>query len=361
VAMKNYYELLGVPQEASADEIRKAYRKLALKHHPDKNPGDKQAEERFKELAAAYAVLSDSEKRREYDAVLAGRGRPHAPEWSGEWPGFEGGPARWSVDDILRQFGDLFGGFGESLHRRRGRQRPGPDIETRLDVDFRTAALGGKVHVAIEGDVTCSRCDGQGTTGSGSDCPSCGGSGRATRRGREAGGLFTITQPCPACGGRGVTPGPECPECRGSGSVHATRRVAITIPAGVADGTTLRLVGLGGAGTSGGQPGDLLVHVHVLPDPEFRRDGDDVLSDVDVPVAMAVLGGKVPVRTLRGSVRLTVPPGSSSGTQLRMKGQGIRGGDHIARVMVRVPARLTARERQLYEELARLAEAGSTR
>jgi molecular chaperone DnaJ len=354
--MKNYYEILGVARDAAPDAIRKAYRKLAVKHHPDKNPGDKKAEERFKELAAAYAVLSDPEKRREYDDVLSGRTKPQAPEWSGEWPGYAAGPPGWSVDDILSQFGDLFGGFGQTLHRRRGRKRPGQDIETRLDVDFRTAALGGKVQVTIDGEITCPRCGGQGAEGGGATCPTCGGSGRSTRQARESESLYTITEPCPACGGSGVTPGRECPECRGSGSVRKTRRVAITIPEGIEDGTTLRLQGLGGAGIGGAPAGDLLVQVHVLPDPVFRRAGNDVVSDVEVPVTTAVLGGKMPLRTLRGSVRLTVPPGSSSGTQLRLKGQGIRGGDHIARVMVRVPAQPSPRERELYEELARLVE-----
>jgi molecular chaperone DnaJ len=177
-----------------------------------------------------------------------------------------------------------------------------------------------------------------------------------TRQARQEGRFFTVTNPCPTCGGTGVDPSLRCPECGGSGTVEKTRTVTITIPEGTTDGTVLRLKGLGGAGSGGAPSGDLHVRIGVTPDPEFRREGDDIHSDVDVPVTTAVLGGKAPVRTLRGKVLLTIPPGSSSGTMLRLRKQGIRGGDHVARVMVTVPRSPTARQKELFAELAKVSE-----
>jgi len=354
--MRNPYEILGVRSAATSEEIKKAYRTLALKYHPDRNPGDKKAEEKFKELAAAYEILSDSEKRREYDDALAGR----VPSGAGRrGPSRPGGPAQaepdvesMSIDEILRRFGGIFGGeFGEKIHRSRGAARPGYDVEVELEVDFRTAALGGKVSVSLSGAVSCPRCDGRGATGDHPECPTCGGSGRTTAQSRDKGQFFTVTRPCPTCHGTGVDPTKECPECHGEGTIEQTRTVNLTIPEGTEDGAILRLGGLGGAGTGGGPPGDLMVHLRVREDPVFRREGNDIHSEVPVPMATAALGGKTPMRTLRGQVSLTIPPGTSSGAQLRLRGQGIRGGDHVARVMVTVPGNLTPRQRELIEEL----------
>jgi molecular chaperone DnaJ len=259
-----------------------------------------------------------------------------------------------SVEEILRRFGDIFGGeFGERIHQSRGAARPGHDAEVELEVDFRTSALGGKVSVSLSGAVPCPRCGGRGAIGDHPECPTCRGSGRTTAQSRDQGQFFTVTRACQTCHGTGVDPSKECPECRGEGTIERTRTLNISIPEGTEDGAILRLGGLGGAGTAGGPPGDLLVHVRVRRDPAFRREGNDIHSEVPVPMAVAALGGKIAMQTLRGRVNLSIPPGSSSGAQLRLRGQGIRGGDHVARVMVTVPGNLTPRQRELLEELRR--------
>ncbi|MFH1144295.1 MAG: J domain-containing protein [Candidatus Eisenbacteria bacterium] len=349
--MKNYYEVLDVARTASPEEIKKAYRRQAILFHPDKNPGDAQAEEKFKDLSQASEILSDPRKRREYDAALAGR-RARGGATGGQKPA---GERDWSVEDFLSRFGDLFhGDFGESFHRDRPPGGPGPDIETALEVDFRTAALGGKVRVTLAGQTPCPDCSGRGAVGAVEACPACKGSGRVTQRADRRGQFFTVTQPCPTCHGTGASPGQLCPRCGGSGVMDSTRQLDITIPPATTDGSTLRLRGLGGAGRAGGPAGDLLVKVGVRPDAEFRTEEGAVHSDLHVPVTTAALGGQVNVRTLHGEARLTIPPGTSSGAQLRMKGQGIGGGDHIVHVLVTVPARLSDRERELFEELKRL-------
>jgi molecular chaperone DnaJ len=354
--MKNHYEILGVSSSATPKEIKKAYRTLALKYHPDRNPGDKSSEEKFKELARSYEILSNPEKRREYDDALAGRAPsgtgPGGPFGPGGAAPFESDGPSMSIDEILRRFGGIFGGeFGEAIHRSRGTSRPGHDADVQLEVDFRTAALGGKVSVSLSSAIACPRCGGRGATGDDPDCPKCRGSGRVTAQSRDKGQFFTVTRPCATCHGTGVDPSKECPECRGNGTVERTRTLNINIPEATKDEAVLRLRGLGGAGRGGGPPGDLLVHVRVRPDPVLRREENDIHSEVPVPMATAALGGKAPMQTLRGRVNLTIPPGTSSGAQLRLRGQGIRGGDHVARVMVTVPANLSPRQRELFEEL----------
>jgi molecular chaperone DnaJ len=211
------------------------------------------------------------------------------------------------------------------------------------------------VRISLQGEVACTSCGGSGARGGAKPCVVCRGSGRLTGRSERAGQFFTVTRACSTCHGTGLAPGETCPQCHGVGTTVQQRDLTVTIPEATRDGATLRLKGLGEAGHGGGPAGDLLVHVSVKPDPEFRQEGNTVHSDLSVPVTTAVLGGKVPVRTLRDQVMLTIPPGTSSGASLRLKHQGLVGGDHVVHVQVMVPSRLSQRERELWEELARLS------
>ncbi|MHC4451065.1 MAG: DnaJ C-terminal domain-containing protein [Planctomycetota bacterium] len=344
---QDIYEILGVARDASADEIKKAYRKLALEFHPDKNPGDAKAEARFKEITLAYEILSDAGKREEYDQ----RGRrayqaDHTADFSAE---------DISIEDILGRHGDLFGSlFGSRFHERRPVAQRGHDLESNLAIDFRTAATGGKVELTLGGGRSCPRCEGRGTAGSATACTTCQGSGRITRQAGERGQFFSVTDICADCGGSGLAPGSACAECAGSGVVKGDRRLTVTIPQGARDGQVLRLRGLGGPGTRGGPAGDLLLRLQVAADPHFRREGNDLHTDVDVPASVAVLGGKVAVETLQGEASVTVPADTGAGAKLRLKGQGIDGGDFYVHVRITVPTPATEAQRELYRRLADL-------
>ncbi len=340
---KDFYDVLGVARDAPEDEIRKAYRRLALKYHPDKNPDDPEAARKCKEVSEAYEVLSDPEKRQTYDS----RGDEGLRDMGFE--GFE------STDDILRHFSDIFGDtFGERFHREAAGPRPGREVGYRLTVSFADAALGASPEIEVPIQSVCTSCGGSGAEGGASAaCSTCGGSGSVTRRGQRQGGFFSISQPCPTCGGSGRDPGKACATCRGSGRVGRTKRITVKIPPGVESGAVLRLRGQGEAGARGGPSGDLLLEVDIAPHAEFTRDGLDIRSTVKIPVKTAILGGEVPVRTLRGQATLRVPPGTSSDTVLRLRGQGIeargRKGDQLVRVSITVPREVSAEARESLE------------
>lgn len=332
---RDYYEILGVDKDASTEELRKAYRKLALKHHPDKNPGDAEAERKFKEVAEAYEVLSDPKKRQTYDTCGAA---------GLEDMGFQGFDDS-SLDEILEQFGSIFGG---GFHQRQAAsRRRGADVRYRLSVPFRDAILGATREIVLELHEACASCRGLGTEGAEKPevCQQCGGTGNVSRRGQPFGGFFSFSSPCPTCGGTGRRAGPACRECSGQGRVLRQRRISVKIPAGVEEGAVLRLGARGEAGTRGGPPGDLLLELHVEPESRFTRDGKNLRSSVRVPLKVAVLGGQVDVPTVRGSVTLTVPPGTSSDSWLRLRGQGVPGpggaGDQLVRIVVTVPGKVS--------------------
>ena len=346
---RDYYEILGVARDASASEIKAAYRKLAVRWHPDKNPGDSQAEERFKEAAEAYAALSDAEQRARYDRF----GREGAGGFGAG--GFD--PTIFAdFSDIL---GDLFG-FGNAFGGgRRGGPQPGADLRYDLEIDFEEAAFGATRTIEFSRLETCGRCAGSGAAEGKSPqtCSTCGGVGQV----RFSQGFFTVARPCPRCRGEGRVIDDPCADCRGAGRVERSRELEVRIPAGVDAGARLRLSGEGEHGRRGGRRGDLYVILRVAPHERFRREGPHVLSQVEISYPQAVLGAEIEIPTLHGSEKLVVPPGTRPGQLFKLKGQGIerlggRGrGDQVVEVELRIP-----KASELGEEartlLARLAE-----
>ncbi|MBD3369301.1 DnaJ domain-containing protein [Candidatus Fermentibacteria bacterium] len=335
---KDLYSVLGVDENASVDEIKKAYKRLAKKHHPDANPGDKESEEKFKQASAAYDVLSDPEKRKQYDAMRKGGGS----FFEGARPGGEAGFSGFgdNLGDILSSiFGREGFGFGATPGGFSGR-RTAPVAEVR--VPFKTAALGGSLPVTLEIPVTCPECGGRGGSGE-VPCTACGGSGRSVNRQ----GGFSTMHVCPVCGGSGTIVRNKCDTCGGRGSVNRSERVTIDVPPGSDDGSVLRLSRPDGS--------QLMVKLRVEPDRFLRRKGRNIHCTVKIPAAKAVLGTTLKIRTLTGKVKLRVPPGTQPGTQLRLAGQGVpyRGakGDQIVHVQVVLPKSPTAEEKRLWEQL----------
>jgi molecular chaperone DnaJ len=345
--MKNLYEVLGVPKNAPADEIKKAYRKLAREYHPDRNPGDAQAEERFKEVQGAYDVLSDAEKRKQYDTFGANGARAGA------------GPQGFNFDfGDLGDLGDIFGGlFGRGGGRTQARERGmrGADVEATVNLSFDDSLKGVSVQVPVELDVACSQCNGSGAKPGTAPriCPEC--NGRGVRA--EDQGFFALSQPCPRCRGNGTVIEDPCPQCRGLGRERRTKRYTVKIPAGAKDGTRIRLKGKGEMGRGGGPAGDLFVITRVADSPVYQRRGSDLLVEVPVTYADAALGTTVEVPTPEGTVSLKVPAGSEDGKLLRIRGRGapkLSGGgkgDVLARLKIQVPKRLNKKQRELLEEL----------
>jgi molecular chaperone DnaJ len=342
--------VLGVAKNASDDEIKKAYRKLAREYHPDRNPGDNGAEEKFKEVQTAYDLLSDPEKRKTYDTFGASGGRG--------FPGAGGsgstGGVRFEEFD-LGNLSDLFGGMFGGGSRRGQARRPtrGDDLETRVRISFEDSLEGVQVRIPIEAETVCSVCHGTGAEPGTSPivCPQCGGRGVVS----DSQGLFAFSQPCPRCQGNGTIVETPCKNCHGSGRERRTKRYSVKIPAGAKTGTRVRLKGKGEAGLNGGPPGDLHVVVEVEPSPLYERRGSDLVLEVPVTYAEAALGASVQIPTPDGPVSLKIPSGTESGKLLRVKGRGaphLKGngrGDLLARVKVSIPKKLTKAEREALE------------
>ncbi|AIG64736.1 molecular chaperone DnaJ [Corynebacterium atypicum] len=352
-ADKDYYADLGVSSSASHDEIKHAYRKIARENHPDKKPGDKAAEAKFKRAAAAYDVVGDEKKRKEYDEFrsMIAHGGFGGPGFSaGGFRGSGQAGARFNVDDIFGQgggfsadsgLGDLFGGlFGRGGgHRKQGTPSRGADVETEITLDFREAAEGTTMSLQLAGQAPCSQCHGSGAkSGRAATCPDCQGSGFTS----EQRGAFGFSAPCTRCGGTGQVIEDPCPSCSGSGTVHRARTITVRIPAGVIDGQKVRLAGQGEAGPNGKPAGDLFVTVHVRPDKVFTRSGDDLEVTVPVSFAELALGDTITVPTLKSPVRVKIPAGTRNGRTLRVRGRGISGGDLLVTVEVNVPSYLDA-------------------
>jgi molecular chaperone DnaJ len=353
---KSLYDALGVAKTASQDEIKKAYRKLVQQYHPDKNPGDAEAENRFKEVQGAYDVLSDPEKRKQYDTFGAGDGR--AGFRGGNFNFGEGGINLGDLGDLFSGFGDIFGGARTQQQRRPGR---GADLETEVRLSFEDSLRGIETRIPVEVEAACRECNGAGTADGSPPkvCPECKGRGVTV----ESQGYFGLSHACSRCGGAGTIVENPCPRCGGLGRERRQNQLTVKIPAGAKTGTRIRLKGKGEPGYNGGPPGDLFVVTRVGNSPLYERRGADLLVEVPVTFADAALGAEVEVPTPEGKVSLKVPAGTESGKLLRIKGRGapkLRGGgkgDVLARVKIAVPKKPNKKERELLEELRKVQRA----
>jgi len=356
-AQRDYYQVLGVAETATTDEIKKAFRRLAKQHHPDRNPNNPQATDRFKEINEAHDVLSDSQKRKKYDQLRrygafagpdSGARRP-----SGRPGGAGGGGAQGASGDF--EFSDI-GGLGDlfsSIFGRRGasgRDEEAEEVETNITIPFRVAALGGAVPITLSMPEVCPTCGGNGAAKGAtiSTCLECKGSGTVS----FGQGGFAVNRPCPVCRGKGTVPSQRCPTCQGSGEVRVEKRITVDIPPGVEDGTKLRLKNQGPKGRA-----DLIVQIHVAPDRFFRREGLDVIGVVPINLAQAMLGSRIKVKTLDGKrVVLKIPPGTQHGQKFRIPGHGIerngRRGDMYVEVHVTLPERLSPEEQEAVKTFA---------
>jgi molecular chaperone DnaJ len=360
VAAKDFYQVLGVSDTASQGDIKKAYRRLAKQYHPDANPNNSAAAERFKEISEAHSVLSDTEKRKQYDQMRRLGAFDGGPRRSSGGPRPAGAPGDVGAEGF--DFGD-FGGLGDifsSIFGRGGRQAEprGESLEAVVEVPFRVAALGGKITVTIPVTEPCPTCHGSGGApgATWSTCPEC--NGRGTISFGQGG--FAVNRPCPQCRGRGKIPSQPCPTCRGAGDVRTERRVAITVPPATETGSRIRLRGQGESSQPGGTPGDLIITFQVQPDRFFRREGLDIICEVPLNVAQATLGTRLRVRTLDGKkVMLRIPPGTQPGRKFRIKGQGLekngRRGDQLVGVQLTVPNELTREQQDLMKKFAESA------
>ena len=357
MSKRDYYEVLGVSKSATGDDIKKAYRRLAMKYHPDRNKDDTSAEEKFKEAKEAYEVLSNDEKRAAYDqfghdALKGGMGG-----MGGMGGGFGG------AEGFADIFGDVFGDIFGQGRSRGGRQVfRGADLGYELTLDLETAVAGDTVTIDVPTQVPCETCDGSGAR-KGTEptaCSTCGGAGQV----RMQQGFFSVQQTCPACRGAGTVISDPCEDCQGRGRVRKTRTLSVKVPAGVDDGDRIRLSGEGEAGRNGGPPGDLYVEIRVKPHKLFERAGSDLSCEVPISFGTATLGGEVELPTLDGHVSLKVPAGTQSGKIFRLRGKGVktvrdaRVGDLFAKVSVETPVNLTSEQKELLDKFEGLVNAG---
>ena len=358
---RDYYEVLGVSKGASDDEIKRAYRKLAKKYHPDMNPGDKEAEAKFKEVNEAYSILSDSEKRARYDQFGHAGVDPNygAGGPGGGFGGFDMGDI--DLGDIFGSFfGGGFGGFGGSTSSRRNGPQKGESLRASLTITFEEAAFGCEKEINLNRTEECEACHGSGaepgTTAE--TCPDCRGTGVVRVQQRTGGFAFSSTAPCSRCRGTGKIIHTPCKACGGSGSVKKSKRVTVSIPAGIDDGQAISLRGQGNAGKNGGPAGDLIVAVHVKPHPQFHRDGTTVLYEQPVTFYQAVMGAELEIPTIDGKVKYNLPAGTQTGTTFRLRGKGIpelrgRGrGDQYVTVRVQVPTSLNGEQKEALRAFA---------
>jgi molecular chaperone DnaJ len=353
---RDYYEMLGVSRDADKEEIKRAYRRLARKYHPDVNKEDG-AEERFKEINRAYEVLSEPETRARYDRF----GEAGVSSTAG--PGFQDFGDLGGFADIFESFFSGFsGGMGQSARRRSGPTR-GDDLRLDLKLDFREAVFGGEKEIRISHLETCTVCSGSGAKPGTRPrtCPTCTGSGQVRRATRTPFGSFTQVSVCPSCNGNGQVIEDKCDTCGGSGQKQEAKKLKITIPAGVDNGTRLRVSSEGDAGQRSGPPGDLYVYLFVNDDPEFQRDGINILSELKISYLQAILGSRVDVNTVDGPTELTIAPGTQPGTVLHLENRGVprlgnptSRGDHLIKILVDIPSKISNEERELLEKLAKL-------
>lgn len=355
MAKRDYYETLGVARNASEDEIKKAYRRLAMKYHPDRNPDDKTAEEKFKEAKEAYEVLSDARKRSAYDQF----GHAGVDAGAAAGAGAAHGRGAAFTDIFSDVFGDIFGAGRAGA----GAVHAGADLRYNLDISLEDAVHGTTVNIRVPAQAACRACGGSGAKPGTKPtvCPTCGGQGQV----RMQQGFFSLQQTCPRCRGSGELISDPCATCHGQGRIQEPKTLSVKIPAGVDNGDRIRLSGEGEAGFKGGPPGDLYVHINVREHPIFTRDGNDLLCEVPVSFITAALGGELEVPTLDGRVKLKIPPETQSNKLFRLRGKGVRSvrggeaGDLLCRVTVETPVNLNARQKALLNELEQsLSEGG---
>ena len=355
---RDYYEVLGLKKGASEDEIKKAFRKMAMKYHPDKNPGDKTAEAKFKEVNEAYGILSDPEKKKMYDQFGHAGVDPNAG-FGGGGGGFQGGFG--GFEDIFDMFGGMFGGRGGGFgQQRRNGPMKGRDLQQAMTITFEEAAFGVKKDIRISKYVKCEKCDGSGAEPgtSKAQCPKCGGSGQVHTQQRTPFGSFSSVQPCDRCGGTGEIIEKPCSSCNGTGQVKKTVTISVNIPAGVDNDSIIPIRGQGEPGTNGGPNGDLYIVLSVKPHKIFKRRGSDLQLEIPISFDQAALGAEITVPTLEEKIKYKVPAGTQPGTIFRLKGKGVvsprngKKGDLFVKVNLEVPKKLSSKQKEAIQSMA---------